>query len=220
MQPQDHDSSFGALEVLFRAYLGQSADDAPEPRSRALESYLRHTWHTRPAAVTVAARQLRRYAEHPPGKLRVELGEFFPMPDLGLASTDVQPWMLCVADHLERSAADGDVPPPTAVPDTHWEWHARFPELAQFLGGWFSQDMPDEFPDHEAALADYRATTHPALVARLAGELSSLLALLDDEGDHAVALVELGMEVEPPAPYSPGGWLAHLARVLGDIQAG
>jgi hypothetical protein len=47
-----------------------------------------------------------------------------------------------------------------------------------------------------------------------------LLALFDDERDRAVTLVELGMEVEPPAPYSPGGWLAHLARVLGDPQAG
>lgn len=214
MESQDHDSSHGELEELFRAYLGQPADDTPDTRSRALEAYLRHTWHTRPASVTVAARQLRRYAEHPPGKLRIMLGEFFPTPDLGLPDAEIQEWMLCVAEHLERSAADGDVPSPTAVPETHWEWHARFPELGQLLGGWFSQDMPDEFPDHDAALADYLATTHPTRAAQLTGELSRLVALLDDEGDHALALVELGMEVEPPAPYSPSGWLAHLARAL------
>ncbi len=62
-----------------------------------------------------------------------------------------------------------------------------------------------------AAVTDYRASTDPQLVARLVGELHELLALDLDESDYALAVAELGMEVDPPAPYAPSGWLAHLA---------
>lgn len=37
--------------------------------------------------------------------------------------------------------------------------------------------MPDEFPDHDAAVCDCTATTHSQRVARLTGELHELLAL-------------------------------------------
>jgi hypothetical protein len=83
------------------------------------------------------------------------------------------------------------------------------------LGGWFSQDMPDEFDDHDTALADYLAGTERQLTARLAGELGELLALELAESDYAIGLIELGMAVEPPAPYAPSGWLARLADQLG-----
>ncbi|MDH2407442.1 contact-dependent growth inhibition system immunity protein [Streptomyces chitinivorans] len=201
------------MDQVVRAYLGRSADDTPERRSEALDAYLRHTWHTRPWALAVAERQLRDYADNPPGRLRLRLGEFHPLPDLGLEGSRVQDWLLTVADHLRKSVAEGEVPPP-GPPRTHWEWHARFPELGQFLGGWFSQDMPDEFADHDAALQDYLDTTDPGLVARLAGEIHELLALSLEESDYAVAVAELGMEVDPPAPYSPGAWLARLGERL------
>jgi hypothetical protein len=210
MEPLQHDRSYGELDQVIRAYLGQAADDTAEKRSAALDAYLRHTWHTRPWALAVAERQLREYARNPPGRLRHELGEFYPVPDVGIPESDVQAWLLQLADHLAASVGNGDVPPP-GVPQTQWEWHARFPELGQLLGGWFSQDMPDEFEDHGAALDDYLAGTHAALVARLAGELRELLTLAPDEADLAVAAAELGMEVQPPAPYSVGGWLSHLA---------
>ncbi|WP_030542612.1 contact-dependent growth inhibition system immunity protein [Streptomyces albus] len=215
MKPLEHDRRYGELDQVIRAYLGRAADDSPEHRSTALTAYLRHTWHTRPWAVATAERQLREYARNPPGRLRLRLGEFYPVPDPGLAEAEIQDWLLLVADHLARSVDVGDVPPPVAVPETHWEWHARFPELGQFLGGWFSQDMPDEFGGHGAAFDDYLAGTDPAVTARLAGELAELLALDLEESDYALAVAELGMEVDPPAPYSPGGWLASLAARLG-----
>ncbi|MGK5631159.1 contact-dependent growth inhibition system immunity protein [Streptomyces sp. URMC 123] len=215
MKPLEHDRRYGELDQVLRAYLGQPADDEEGRRSAALDAYLRHTWHTRPWAVAVAEQQLRQYAENPPGRLRLRLGEFYPVPDVGLPESEIQDWLRLLADHLKASVEDGDVPPP-AAPATHWEWHARFPELAQFLGGWFSQDMPDEFADHDAAVADYLSTTDPSLVARLAGEVAELLALELEEEDCAVALAELGMEIDPPAPYSPTGWLALLAERVGD----
>ncbi|MFJ4910555.1 contact-dependent growth inhibition system immunity protein [Streptomyces sp. NPDC093249] len=49
------------------------------------------------------------------------------------------------------------------------EWRARFPELAQPLGGWFTRDVPDEFGDHGTALADYLEATDPGLLARRRG---------------------------------------------------
>ena len=213
LSPLEHDRRYGELDQVIRAYTGQPADDTPEAPGEALTAYLRHTWHTRPWALAVAERQVREYAENPPGRLRLRLGEFYAIPDVGLPEGEVQEWLFTLADHLRRSVEQGEVPPP-APPATHWEWHARFPELGQFLGGWFSQDMPDEFADHDTAVTDYRTATDPRVVARLVGELHELLALDLDETSYALALGELGMEVDPPAPYTPSGWLAYAADRL------
>jgi hypothetical protein len=208
LKPREHDRKYGELDQVIRAYLGRSADD-----EEALTAYLRHTWRTRPWAIAVAEHQLREYADNPPGRLRLRLGEFYPVPDVGLPDSEIQAWLVGLADRLKESVETGQAPPP-ATPQTHWEWHARFPELAQFLGGWFSQDMPDEFEDHDAALQDYLDTTDPGLIAQLTGELHHLLTLPLNESDYALALAELGMEVDPPAPYAPGGWLTELAGRL------
>ncbi|MET9775677.1 contact-dependent growth inhibition system immunity protein [Streptomyces sp. NPDC006367] len=214
LSPLDHDHRYGELDQVIRAYVGHAADDTPEQAGPALTAYLRHTWHTRPWALAIAERQLRDYAEHPPGRLRRRLGEFYAVPDVGLPDNEIQQWLRCLADHLRRSIEQGAAPPP-AVPATHWEWHARFPETGQFLGGWFSQDMPDEFADHDDAVEDYRSSTAPQLVARLVGELHELLAMGLDESAYAVAVAELGMEVDPPAPYTPAAWLELVAHRLG-----
>lgn len=79
--------------------------------------------------------------------------------------------------------------------------------------------MPDEFADHEEAVRDYSDSTDPYLVARLIGELHELLALHLDESDCALAVAELGMEVEPPQPCTPGAWLAAVADELGRFRA-
>ncbi|MFE6283122.1 contact-dependent growth inhibition system immunity protein [Streptomyces sp. NPDC057877] len=218
LSPLEHDRRYGELDQVIRAYVGQLADDTPDEPSEALTAYLRHTWHTRPWALAVAERQLREYAEHPPGRLRLKLGEFYVIPDIGLPEEDVQRWLHTLADHIRSSVEEGRVPPP-APPSTHWEWHARFPELGQFLGGWFSQDMPDEFADHHQAVADYRSATDPQVVAHLVGEVHELLALDLDESGYASAVAELGMEVDAPAPYTPGAWLSHVADLLAQPLA-
>ncbi|KNB50158.1 contact-dependent growth inhibition system immunity protein [Streptomyces caatingaensis] len=214
LKPIEHDRQYGELDQLLRFYLGQPADDTPEVRSAALDAYLREVWRTRPWAVSVAEQQVREYAENPPGRLRQRLGEFYALPDVGLEDSEVRDWLMAIAGHLRRSVEEGEVPP-SAPPRTHGEWHARFPELGQLLGGWFSQDMPDEFGDHDAALADYAGSTEAALVARLVGEVHELLALRLAESDTVLAVAELGMEVEPPAPYSVSEWLAAVAERLG-----
>ncbi|GCB45606.1 contact-dependent growth inhibition system immunity protein [Streptomyces sp. NL15-2K] len=218
LSPLEHDRRYGELDQVMRAYAGQSADDTADKPSQALIAYLRHTWHSRPWCLAVAERQLREYADNPPGRLRLRLGEFYSIPDVGLPEGEIQQWLYCLADHIKHSIDEGEVPA-IATPVTHWEWHARFPELGQFLGGWFSQDMQDEFDDHDAAINDYRSSTDPQVVARLVGELHELLALDLDESDYALAVAELGMEVDPPAPYSPGGWLALVADRLSGPRA-
>ncbi|MFG2128517.1 contact-dependent growth inhibition system immunity protein [Streptomyces sp. NPDC048751] len=223
MSPLEHDRRYGELDQVMRAYAGLAPDDTEDRPSTALTAYLRHTWHTRPWALGMAEAQLREYARNPPGTLRRRLGEFYAVPDVGLPEAGVQDWLLLLADHIRRSVEEGRVPARSA-PVTHWEWHARFPELGQLLGGWFSQDMPDEFgardDSHEAALADYAATTDPQIVARLVGELRELLTLELDESDYALAVAELGMEVDWPAPYAPSGWLASVAVRLEAFLTG
>ncbi|MBP2050819.1 hypothetical protein J2Z21_003769 [Streptomyces griseochromogenes] len=130
LSPLDHDRRYGELDQVMRAYTGQPADDTPDEPSQALTAYLRHTWHTRPWALAVAERQLREYADNPPGRLRLRLGEFYAIPDVGLPETDIQQWLFRLADHIKHSLETGEVPPP-ATPATHWEWHARFPEYRQ-----------------------------------------------------------------------------------------
>ncbi|MEV0413469.1 contact-dependent growth inhibition system immunity protein [Streptomyces sp. NPDC050448] len=213
MKPLEHDRRYGELDQVMRAYLGRAADDTAEQRSRALDAYLRHTWHNRPWAIAEAERQLREYSRNPPGRLRIGLGEYYAIPDTGMPESAIGDWLRLLADHLKASIENGEVPPP-ATPQTHWEWHARFPETAQLLGGWFSQDIVDQFPDHEAAVADYAAGTDPQLIARLVGELHELLALPLDETDYALAAAELGMEVSPPEPFSYGAWFQSVAMTL------
>ncbi|WP_200301937.1 contact-dependent growth inhibition system immunity protein [Streptomyces adelaidensis] len=219
MKPLEFDRRYGELDQVISAYVGRPADDTPERPGQALTAYLRHTWHSRPWALPVAEQQLRTYARNPPGRLRLGLGEYYPVPDIGLPEAEIQQWLMLLADHIRHSVEEGEIPPPAALPETHWEWHARFPELGQFLGGWFSQDMPDEFGDHDAAVRDYGSTTDRTLVARLVGELHELLTLDLDEGDYSLAVAELGMEVDPPAPYGPRGWLAHVADRLASPRA-
>lgn len=209
MDSLHHDQKYGELDQVVRAYLGEAADDEADRRSAALDAYIRHTWHTRPWALALAERQLREYAEDPPGRLRRRLGEFYPVPDIGLPDSQVSGWMANLADHLRKCVEHADVPPP-GTPQTHWEWHARFPELGQLLGGWFSQDMPDEFANHEAALGDYLLDTAPALTAKLSGEVQELLALDLDDSEYTLALGELGMEVEPTGAMTASAWLLWL----------
>lgn len=211
LTPLQHDSRYGELDEVLRCYAGQPADDTAEAPSEALAAYLRHTWHIRPHALAAAEVQLRGFARNPPGPLRRELGEHYAMPDVGLRDAAVGDWLQVLADHIRRGIETGEVPPPGA-PRTHWEWHARFPELGQLLGGWYSQDMPDEFEDHEAALRDYLDTTDRSLAGRLAGELHELLALDLEEAEYVLGLAELGLELDPPTPYTHGAWLVLLAQ--------
>lgn len=112
MKPLEFDRRYGELDQVISAYAGLAADDTPDSPGRALTAYLRHTWHTRPWALSVAEQQLRTYAQNPPGRLRQRLGEFYPVPDIGLPEAGIQQWLLLLADHIKGSVEEGQVPPP------------------------------------------------------------------------------------------------------------
>ncbi|MFI6694538.1 contact-dependent growth inhibition system immunity protein [Streptomyces sp. NPDC050433] len=97
--------------------------------------------------------------------------------------------------------------------------HARFPELAQLLGGWFSQDIPDEFADYDAALRDHETAVERVLVARVVGELRELHSLGFDESDYALTAGELGREIDPRCRTHRGEWLTVVADRLGGFRA-
>ncbi|WP_369202560.1 contact-dependent growth inhibition system immunity protein [Streptomyces sp. PU-14G] len=212
MESFEFDRRYGEMQRVVNAHLGQDVDAGErEETSEAVQAYIRHTWNRQPWLLAVAEQQLREYARNPPGRLRLRLGEYYRIPDVGLPETEIQDWLLGLADALRRGI-EPDAAPRPCSPQTHWEWHARFPELGQLLGGWFSQDMPDEFADHMAALDDYLGSTDPDLVARLCGELHEVLALRLEEEEYAHVVAELGMEVDPPAPYTAAAWLARVAE--------
>ncbi|MGY1437185.1 contact-dependent growth inhibition system immunity protein [Streptomyces reniochalinae] len=216
MEPFEFDRRYGEMQRVVNAHLGRAVGAGERAEaSDAVQAYIRHTRHRQPWLLAVAEQQLREYARNPPGRLRLRLGEYYRIPDVGLDETEIQDWLLGLADAVRQGAESGAAPRP-CPPQTHWEWHARFPELGQLLGGWFSQDMPDEFADHLAALDDYLGSADPDLVARLGGELHEVLALGLAEEEYAHLVTELGMEVDPPAPYTAAAWLARVAeRVAG-----
>src|SRR4051812_43396486 len=97
MSPLEHDRRYGELDQVLRAYVGHLADDTRDRPSIALTAYVRHTWQPRPWALGTAEAQLREYARHPPGSLRLRLGEFYAVPDVGLPEAGIQEWLLLVA---------------------------------------------------------------------------------------------------------------------------
>jgi hypothetical protein len=212
VKPSYRQAQFGEVEALLFAYAGMPADDTDDKPGPALEAWLRHTGRTHPTAIAVAARQIRDLLAMSGAHMEADQVRR-RLPDLGLDPAARDAWLAVLAGHLER-VVDNGIGPPSLPPQTHWEWRARFPELAQLLSGWFSQDVNDEFPDHDTAVADYLGTTAPDLIAALAGEISELLALALGDGETAVGLAELGLEAEPPDALTPAAWLAHLAGQL------
>ncbi len=108
---------------------GQPADDTPDEASQALTAYLRQTWHRRPWALAIAERQLRDYAENPPGACGCASGSSTRSPTSACPKTRSRQWLHCLADHLKRGLEEGEVPP-LDTPATHWEWRARSPSWA------------------------------------------------------------------------------------------
>lgn len=56
-----------------------------------------------PWVIAAAERQLREYADTPPGRLRMRLGEFYAVPDMGLPESDMQQWLYHLIGYLKRS---------------------------------------------------------------------------------------------------------------------
>ncbi|WP_158070736.1 contact-dependent growth inhibition system immunity protein [Streptomyces sp. CB00316] len=111
--------------------------------------------------------------------------------------------------------------PGTIVPDRRTGSGTRvFRRPRNYWGGWFSQDIVDEFPGHDAAVADHTGTTNPQMVARLVGELHELPALPLDDGGLRPGCRRTRHGGEPAGPFSHGAWFHSLAATLSGVRSG
>lgn len=82
----------------------------PEQGDEGLEQYPSFSFRAhRPWALGTAEQQIRAYARNPPGRLPLSLGEFYPVPDVGLPESAIKDWLFVIADHLKRSIEEGRV---------------------------------------------------------------------------------------------------------------
>ncbi len=96
-----------------------------------------------------------------------------------------------------------------------------FPQLTQFLGGYFHEDWRAEFPDEPAAVHSFVTATSRAGLMRTRAELWRLLDSTRGESGlrHFVAS-DLGSAFEPGPEFgSMRTWLKSLERRLGRAAA-
>ncbi len=95
--------------------------------------------------------------------------------------------------------------------------HEQYPELFQLIGGFFNQDMFDEFPTEEAALADYIAVTSKADRGQALTELTQLRATSHTEADLRSAMSRLSSAYAPRNSSTPIGDFAD--RIAAALRA-
>lgn len=90
-----------------------------------------------------------------------------------------------------------------------------YPALSQFLGAYFHQDWPEEFPDPESAIAAFRRKEPPELVRTACSELDQAHCEAQQSADPSKLLAELGCYYDPQADgRSVPQWLAHVRTKL------
>jgi CdiI immunity protein len=88
---------------------------------------------------------------------------------------------------------------------------ASYPQLRQFLGGYFHQDWPLDSGRWEDVADEFVAESTRSTVAQTADELRSLLAEGFSDEELEAALEGLGGNVNPAAFHlGAGAWLAGL----------
>jgi hypothetical protein len=92
---------------------------------------------------------------------------------------------------------------------------ARYPQLRQFLGGYFHQDWPLDSGRWEDVADDFVAESTRSSVAQTADELRSLLAQRFSDEETEAVLEGLGCNVDPAAFHL--GARAWLEAVQGRI---
>jgi hypothetical protein len=92
---------------------------------------------------------------------------------------------------------------------------ASYPQLRQFLGGYFHQDWPLDSARWEDVAADFVAESTRSSVEQVSDELRSLLAEGLSDAELESVLEGLGCNVNPAAfQLGVGAWLAALqARI-------
>lgn len=92
---------------------------------------------------------------------------------------------------------------------------SSFPQLRQFLGGYFHQDWPVDHDRWEEVVDDFVAESPRSVVTDSASELGALLDQQLDDVELEAVLEALGCSVDPSAfNLSAVDWLRAVARRL------
>ncbi|SED32583.1 hypothetical protein SAMN04490357_4503 [Streptomyces misionensis] len=130
-----------------------------------------------------------------------------------LAGATVEQCLAVVRYHLDR-VRNGGAYQRSASPQTDWEWRKQFPELRHLLAAYFHQDFSRFYQSHTEALDDYFSGTSPEDIAQAAGEIESLLALVDSEEELDRVTEILGLQVYPPDGVPLRQWLADIREIV------
>ncbi len=212
MKPLEHDRRYGELDRVMRAYLGQPADDTPERRSRSPRrvppAHLAHP----PLGRRGGGAPTARVRPQPPGRVRQELGEFYSVPDTGKPQSEIGDWLGVLADHLKRSVEEGTSRsrPPRGRTGSGTRASPR-PRNCSAAGSrrTSSTSSPTTRPPSPTTRPRPIRSSRPASWGAPRTARPS-----PGRGDYALAAAELGMEVNPPAPFSHGAWFRSVAATL------
>ncbi|WP_217253914.1 contact-dependent growth inhibition system immunity protein [Streptomyces sp. AC602_WCS936] len=198
---------FYEVQDLLAAYAAHdyTFSDSPEAPGPALSAYLRIVSED-PRRAATAVQQLDEL-------LRAGLGSSEIADDVELLPEIVPPSGRSVEDclriirgHLVRQI-ENPVPAVQSVPTGKWEYQARFPELNQFLGGYFHQDFFEEYASYSEAVGDYLSGASEGDREQLVRDISDLLSLATTDRELKQATSVLGMDVSPPSGIGIRQWL-------------
>ncbi|MGE1156581.1 contact-dependent growth inhibition system immunity protein [Pseudomonas kitaguniensis] len=93
-----------------------------------------------------------------------------------------------------------------------------FPELQQFLAGYFNQDWVDEHNDASEVIASFISEASPETMAIVKKELNALIAITQSEQQLQDFLFsDIGCSYYYPHEWKDGiSWLKHVYSVLSE----
>lgn len=205
---------FYEIQHLLEAYAAHDYTfaDSPETPGPALSAYLRIISDD-PLRAATAVQQLDdllRVGLHSPETA----DDVALLPEIRPASgRSVEDCLRIIRDHVVR-AMEHPVTGVQPLPRNKWEYRERFPELNQFLGGYFHQDFPVEYASPQEAVDDYLTGASKSDRQRLVRDIAQLLALAPKDRDVQHAASILGMDVSLPAGGGMRQWLADVSGVV------
>ncbi|OPA91643.1 hypothetical protein BFW86_09175 [Pseudomonas fluorescens] len=93
-----------------------------------------------------------------------------------------------------------------------------FPELQQFLAGYFHQDWVDEHKNANEVIASFISETSAETIAKVKQELNVLILINKPEKElQDFLFYDIGCNYYYPHEWSDGiSWLKHVSLVLND----
>lgn len=205
---------FYEVQDLLAAYAAQdyTFSDSPEAPGPALSAYLRVVSQD-PRRAATAVQQLDELLLA--GLESSEIADDVELlPEIKPPSgRSVEDCLRVIRGHLVRQL-ENPAPAPQSLPTGKWEYGERFPELNQFLGGYFHQDFFEEYASYSDAVDDYLAGASESDRDQLVRDISDLLSLATTDRELKQAVSILGMDVSPPSGTGIRQWLSDVHGIV------